>query len=92
MSSHPSNAKQFTNDNGTVTVNLGGETIQIPNSSTIICRGNLPKPAVEELKTWLFGKLFNNFRANIHIEHFHYPYPTDPEKDALMEKTSTLRY
>lgn len=41
---------------GSVTVTLGdGAPIQIPNSATIICRGNLPKAAVEELKNWLFG-------------------------------------
>jgi hypothetical protein len=60
--------QQFSNDNGSVTVHLaGGEPIQIPNSATIICRGNLPKVAVDELKNWLFG----NNRRCIKFLHSH---------------------
>ncbi len=43
-------------------------------ATTIICRGNLPKAAVEDLKKWLF-------------QHFNYPYPNDVEKEKLMAQT-----
>ncbi len=46
-------------------------------ATTIICRGNLPKAAVEELKKWLF-------------QHFNYPYPNDSEKEKLMAQTGTV--
>lgn len=45
-------------------------------ANPIICRGNLPKNAVEELRNWLF-------------DHFQYPYPSDNEKENLMQKTGT---
>ncbi|MNE85220.1 Homeobox KN domain protein [compost metagenome] len=46
-------------------------------ATTIICRGNLPKEAVEDLKKWLF-------------QHFHYPYPNDAEKEKLMGQTGMI--
>ncbi len=46
-------------------------------ATTIICRGNLPKAAVEDLKKWLF-------------QHFNYPYPNDVEKEKLMAQTGMM--
>lgn len=51
-------------------------TLMLPSPSTVICRGNLPKKAVEGLKKWLF-------------EHFNHPYPSESEKDQLAKQTST---
>jgi len=52
---------------------------QLTVSTPIICRGNLPKNAVEELRNWLF-------------DHFQYPYPSDAEKEQLMQKTSMFYF
>jgi hypothetical protein len=62
--------------NQSLSIQTNNGMIVLPNPSTVICRGNLPKKAVDELRKWLF-------------EHFNHPYPSDAEKDLLAKQTST---
>ena len=63
------------NANLTRTNIVGSLPNGLPTPSTVICRGNLPKEAVDSLLKWLF-------------DNFSHPYPSDAEKDVLAEETN----
>ncbi|KAG2386659.1 hypothetical protein C9374_002403 [Naegleria lovaniensis] len=63
------------NANVTRTNIVGSLPNGLPTPSTVIGRGNLPKPSVDCLQKWLF-------------DNFNHPYPSDAEKDALATETS----
>ncbi|KAL9654341.1 hypothetical protein ABK040_010370 [Willaertia magna] len=63
------------NANVTRTNIVGSLPNGLPTPSTVICRGNLPKQAVDHLQDWLF-------------ENFNHPYPSDKEKEILAGKTN----
>ena len=72
-----SNANRINPNNANVTrTNIVGSLPNgLPTPTMVICRGNLPKEAVDCLQQWLF-------------DNFHHPYPSDAEKDVLAEETN----
>eukprot|EP00761_Pharyngomonas_kirbyi_P004736 gb/GECH01004741.1/.p1 GENE.gb/GECH01004741.1/~~gb/GECH01004741.1/.p1 ORF type:complete len:453 (+),score=113.07 gb/GECH01004741.1/:1-1359(+) len=75
-SSPPTTKQENTTNEDTQVNQVNNKKISGSGSSGTpsVCRGNLPKTAVEKLRAWLYT-------------HFDHPYPTDDEKETLAQET-----